>query len=156
MFSINIHLILTKTHGASLVAQMIKNLPEMQETQIWSLGWEDPLEKGMAIYSSTLAWRIPWTVEPGRLQSTGSRRVGQDWVTNIWIFPGSSDDNNAGDPGSIPGSGRSPEEGNGDSLQDSCLENPMDRRAWKATVHSVTKSWTWLNDFTFIFFLSFL
>ena len=70
---------------------MIKNLPAMQETQIWSLGWEDSLEKGMTIYSSTLAWRIPWTEEPGRLQSTGSQRVRQDWVTNIWIFPGSSD-----------------------------------------------------------------
>ena len=71
---------------------MIKNLPEMQETQIRSLGWENPLEKGMAIHSSTLAWRIPWTEEPGRLPSTGSKRVRQDWVTNIWIFPGSSDD----------------------------------------------------------------
>ena len=49
-------------HGASLVAQLIKNLPAMQETWVRSLGWEDPLEKGKAIYSSILAWRTPWTV----------------------------------------------------------------------------------------------
>ena len=60
---------------ASLVAQMVKNLPAMQETQVQSLGWEDPLEKEMAIHSSTLAWKIPWTEEPGRLQSMGSERV---------------------------------------------------------------------------------
>ena len=52
---------------ASLEAWMVKNLPEMQETQVQSLGWEDPLEKGMATHSSILAWRIPWTEEPGRL-----------------------------------------------------------------------------------------
>ena len=50
----------------------------MQETQVQSLGWEDPLEKGMAIHSSTLAWRIPWTEEPSRLQSMGSKRVGHN------------------------------------------------------------------------------
>ena len=48
-------------HGVSLVAQMVKNLPAMQETQVWALGWEDPLEKGKATHSSTLAWKIPWT-----------------------------------------------------------------------------------------------
>ena len=64
--------------GASLVAQMIKNLPAILETQVQSLGWEDPLEKGMATHSSILAWRIPWTEEPGRLQSMGSQRVGHD------------------------------------------------------------------------------
>ena len=58
---------------ASLVAQMVKNLPAMQETQIRSLGWEDPLEKEMATHSSILAWRIPWTEEPGRLQSMGRK-----------------------------------------------------------------------------------
>ena len=51
----------------------VKNLPAMWETQVQSLGWEDPLEKGMATHSSILAWRIPWTEEPGRLQSMGSR-----------------------------------------------------------------------------------
>ena len=53
--------------GASLVAQAVKNLPAMMETQVRSLGWEDPLEKGMAAHSSILAWRIPWTEEPGWL-----------------------------------------------------------------------------------------
>ena len=60
---------------ASLVAQMVKKLPEMQEAQVRSLGLEDPLEKEMATHSSILAWRIPWTEEPGRLQSMGLQRV---------------------------------------------------------------------------------
>ena len=67
---------------ASLVAQMIKNLPVMQETQVWSLGHEDFLEKRMAIHSSILAWRSPWTEEPGGLQSMGPQRVGHDWAVN--------------------------------------------------------------------------
>ena len=61
----------------SLVTQMVKNLPAMQETQVRSLGWEDPLEEGMATHSSILAWRIPWTEEPGGLQSMGSQRLGE-------------------------------------------------------------------------------
>ena len=60
------------------MAEMVKNLPAMQETQVQSLGWEDPLEKGMATHSSILAWRTPWTEEPGGLQSTGLQRVGHD------------------------------------------------------------------------------
>ena len=64
--------------GASLVAQTVKRLLAMRETQVRSLGWEDPLEKEMATHSSTLAWKIPWTEEPGRLQSVGSQRVGHD------------------------------------------------------------------------------
>ena len=63
---------------ASLVAQLVKTLPVMQETWVQSLGWEDPLEKEMAAHSSILAWRIPWTEEPGGLQSMGSQRVGHD------------------------------------------------------------------------------
>ena len=63
---------------ASLVAQTVKNLPGMQETQVGSLGWEDPLEKEMATHSSILAWRIPGTGEPGGLLSIGSHRVGHD------------------------------------------------------------------------------
>ena len=63
---------------ASLVTQMVKNLPAMQETWVPSLGREDPLEKGMATHSSILAWRSPWTEEPGGLQSMGSKRVGLD------------------------------------------------------------------------------
>ena len=66
--------------GASLVAQMVKNVPEMQKTQVQSLKGEDPLGKGMATHSSILAWRIPWTEEPGMLQSIGLQRVGHDWV----------------------------------------------------------------------------
>ena len=57
---------------------MVKNLPAMQETPVVSLGWEDPLEKGMATHSSILAWRIPWTEEPGGLQSIESYRVRHD------------------------------------------------------------------------------
>ena len=60
------------------VAQTVKNLPAMQETQVQSLDWEDLLEKEMAPHSSILAWKIPWTEEPGRLQSMGSQRVGHD------------------------------------------------------------------------------
>ena len=63
---------------ASLMAQRIKRLPAKQETQVLSLGWEDPPEKEMAIHSSTIAWKIPWTEEPGRLQSMGSLRVRHD------------------------------------------------------------------------------
>ena len=142
----------------------------------------------MATHSSTLAWKIPWTEEPGRLQSMGSRRVGHDWATSLWVFtfmhwrrkwqptpvflpgesqgrrawwaavygvvqsrtwlkrlsssssrlpldfPGGSDGKasayNAGDPGSIPGLGRSYGEGNGNLLLYSCLENPMNGGAW--------------------------
>ena len=62
----------------SLVAQMVKCLSTMRETQVQSLGWEDPLEKEMAIHSSTIAWKIPWTEEPGKVQSMGSQRVGHD------------------------------------------------------------------------------
>ena len=59
-------------------AQMVKNLPAVQETWVRSLGWEDPLEKGMATHSSILAWRIPWTEDPGKLQSMESQRVRHD------------------------------------------------------------------------------
>ena len=63
---------------ASLLAQIIKNPPAMQETWVRSLGWEDLLEKGTATHSTILAWRIPWTEEAGGLQSMGSQRVGHD------------------------------------------------------------------------------
>ena len=63
---------------ASLVAQRLKRLPPMQETRVRSLGQEDPLEKAVAPHSNILAWRIPWTEKPGRLQSKGSQRVGHD------------------------------------------------------------------------------
>ena len=69
---VNLHL------WASLIAQLVKNLPAMQETQVRFLGWKDLLEKGMATYSSILAWRIPWIEEPSRLQSMESQSVGHD------------------------------------------------------------------------------
>ena len=65
-------------HRASLVAQWVKNLPAVQEIQVRSLGWEDPLEKEMVTHSSTLAWRIPWMEKSGGLQSMGLQRVGHD------------------------------------------------------------------------------
>ena len=64
--------------GTSLIAQMVKNLPTMWETQVQSLGWEDPLEKERTTHSSISAWEIPWTEEPRRLQSMRSQRVGHD------------------------------------------------------------------------------
>ena len=87
----------------------------------------------MAPHSSTLAWRIPWMEEPGRLQSMGSWRVGHDLATSLSL--------------SLSCIG----EGNGSPLQCSCLQNPMDRGTWRATVHGVAKSQAWLNDFTFTF-----
>ena len=60
------------------MAQTVKRLSTMRETQVRALGWEDPLEKEMAIHSRPIAWKIPWTEEPGRLQSMGSQRVGHD------------------------------------------------------------------------------
>ena len=133
------------------MAQMVKRLPAMQETWVQSLGWEDALEKEMTTHSSTLAWKIPWTEEPGKLQSYG---VAKSWTqlnnftftffhyaralliinsTTTLYFPGGSDSkesaHNAGDPGLILGSGRSPGEGHGNPLQYSCLENSLDRGA---------------------------
>ena len=67
---------------ASVVAQTVKRLPTMWETQVRSLGWEDPLEKEMATHSSALAWKTPRMEEPGRLQSMGLQRVGHDWATS--------------------------------------------------------------------------
>ena len=61
-----------------MVAQMVKNLPALWETWVQSMSWEDPLEKELATHSSILAWRIPWTEEPGGLQSMGLQRVGQE------------------------------------------------------------------------------
>ena len=130
---------------ASLVAQMVKRLPAMRETRVRSLGQEDPLEKKITTHSSTLAWKIPWTEEPGRLQSMGSQRVRHDWATSLSLsnmstaFRGGSvvknPPANAGDEDLIPGLRRSPGEGNGNPLQYSCLgKNPMDRGGWQATV----------------------
>ena len=64
---------------------MVKRLPAMRETRVWPLGWEDSLEKQMTTHSSTLVWKIPWTEEPGRLQSMGSQRVRHDWTTSLTL-----------------------------------------------------------------------
>ena len=69
----------TALFGASLVAQVVENLPAVQETPVQSWGWEDPLGKGMTLHSSILSWRIPWTEEPDGLQSVGSWRAGHSW-----------------------------------------------------------------------------
>ena len=138
--------------GASLVAQMVKNLPEMQETQVWSLGQEDPLEKGMATHSSILAWRVPWTEEPGGLQPVGSQRVRHNWATNNFTFIGSyifqvvkwqkinseqlkkKKRKNLWATGSSSNSlirhlERSPGGGHSNPQQYSCLENPNGQRS---------------------------
>ena len=86
VISLLFHTLSSPYPGASLVAQTVKSLPAMQKTQVWFLGKEDSLEKGMATHSSILAWRIPQTEEPDRLQSMGSQRDGQDWVTNTFTF----------------------------------------------------------------------
>ena len=69
-----------------VVAHMVKNLLAVQETWVWAMGQEDPLEMGMATHSSILAWRIPWVEEPGKIQSMGSQRVQYDWATNPFTF----------------------------------------------------------------------
>ena len=78
----------TSVIWASLLAQVVKNLPAVQEKWVWSLSQKDPLQKRMATYSSILAWRIPWTEEPGGLQSIGSQRFGHDWTTNTFTSHG--------------------------------------------------------------------
>ena len=117
---------------------MVKNRSAMQEIQVRSLGQEDPLEKEMA-YLKILAriigdFFLTYMCQIFFLENT-------KYV--LLLFPGSSDGKesvcNAGDPSSIPGSGRSPREGNGNPLQYSCLRNPMNRRAWWATIHKVTR-----------------
>ena len=71
---------------ASLVTQTVKTLPAMQETQVQSLFWDNPVEKGMATHTSILAWKTSWTEEHGGRQSMGSQRVGHDWATNAFIW----------------------------------------------------------------------
>ena len=72
---------------ASLLAQLVKNLPVMRKTWVWSLGWEGPLEKGKITHSSIFAWRIPWTEEPGGLHTVHEvAKSGLDWVANSSLF----------------------------------------------------------------------
>ena len=92
-------------------------------------------EKAMAPHSSTLAWKIPWTEEPGRLQSMGSLRVGHDWATSLSLFT------------SCIG------EGNGNPLQCSCLENPRNEGVWWTTLYGVTQSQTRLKWLSISIFL---
>ena len=137
---------------------------------------EIPWERKWQTTPVFLLGKIPWTEESGRLQSVATQRVEHDWAaenacthmlltlqSKFWIsdhlilgFPGGSDGKvsacNTEDLGSIPESGRSPGKGNGNPLQYPCLENPMDRGAWWATVHEVAKSWTRLSNFTLLFF----
>ena len=124
-----------------------------QETWVGSLGQEDPLEEEVATHSSILAWGIPWTEEPGRLESVGSRRVGRDgsYLAHMHLFlltgfPGGSvvkkPRASAENVGSVPGLGSSAGEGNGNPLQYSCLGNSVARGAWWATVHGVAKNQT--------------
>ena len=85
LFTLNLFsfVVLKLVHATLSLAQTVKHLSTMRETRVQSLGWEDPLEKEMAIHSRTIAWKIPWTEEPGQLQPTGSQRVGHDWATSL-------------------------------------------------------------------------
>ena len=123
-----------------------KEFTSMQETWVGSLGWEDHLEKGKATHSSILAGEFHRLYSPwGRKESDKTEQLSLlllPWC--LMGFPGGSDGKestcNAGDPGSIPGSGRSPRDGNGCPRQYSCLENPHGRGAWQAAVHGVAES----------------
>ena len=132
--------------GASLIVQLVKNLPAMQETPVQFLGWKDPLLKGKI-----------YLLKYSGLENSMDCIVHA--VTKSWkglsglLFGGFSGSSvskesacNAGDGGLIPGSGRSPGEGNGNSLQYSCLGNTMERGAWWAAVHGVAKSQTRLSN----------
>ena len=154
---------------------MVKRLPTMWETQVWSLGWEDPLEKETATHSSILAWKIPWTKEPGWLLSMGLQRVGHDWATSLslslctwsekamaphsstlaWKIPWTEEPGRLKSMGSLKvghnwaTSLSCVGEGNGNPLQCSCLENPRDGGASWAAVYGVAQSRTrlkWLSS----------
>ena len=121
----------------SLMAQLVKNLSAMWETWLQSLGWEDPMENGMATYSSIPTWRIPWTVQSMWVAKSWTRLSYFHYFSDIKNPPA-----NTGDTDSIPESGQSLGVGNGNPLQYSCLGNSMDRRDWCTIVHGVAKSWT--------------
>ena len=138
-----------------LGGSIVKNLPVIQETQVRFLGWEDPLEEGMATHSSILPWRIPMVRGAWRPLVHGAAkswtRLSDEAQHSIYIYRVSQVAKwkefpcSAWDLGSIPGSGRSPGGGHGNPLQYSCQENPLDRGAWRATVHRVAKPWIWLK-----------
>ena len=141
------------------VAHTVKNLPEKRETQVRSLGWEDPLQKGVATHSSILAWRIP--MDSGAWQATvHGVSKSRTWLTTkhshlaLWLstwaahiprggLPGRARDEESacqtGSRGLIPGSRRSPAERNGHSLQYSCLGNPMEKEAWYSTIDEIAE-----------------
>ena len=139
----------------------------MQEMWVWSLGLEDPLEEKMATHSGILAWKTPWTEDPGGLQSMGLQTIRHNWActqrgfginivkSNCYYkmnYKSLEGTDSALLIFSTIGLSRGPiGEGNGNPLQYSCLENPMDGGAWWAAVHGVAKSRTQLSDFTFTF-----
>ena len=137
----------TFTLGASLIAQLVKNPPTMQGTPDWFLGWEDSLEKRKSYPLQDSGLENPLD---SIVHGVAKSQIGLSDFHFHFCFPGDSVGKesacHAGDPGSIPGSGRSPGEGNGNPLQYSCLENLMDRRAWRDIVHGVAKSRTWLRN----------
>ena len=126
------------------VAQMVNNLPVMQETQLRSLGQKDSLEKAMATHSSILAWRIPWTVH-GVTKSRTQLSNFHSFIHSQVVKNQPANAEDIRNAALIPRSGRSLGKGNGKPTQYSCLENPMDRGVWQATVHGVTKSQTRLK-----------
>ena len=145
------------------MAHTVKNLSAMQETWVQSLGWEDPLKKEMAAHSRFLPGEAHGLRSLVGYSLWGRKELDMTEHVHIQVmpyniclrgdfkgFPHSSDGKesvcNARDLGSIPRLGRSPGEGNGNPLQYFCLENSMDRGAWRATVHGVAKSWTQLSD----------
>ena len=137
----------------------------MRKTRVQSLGWEGPLEKKTAPHSSTLALKIPWVEEPGRLQSMGSQRVGHDWETSlsllciVYKYLGFCGGTGGKEPpcqcrrckrcGFDPWVGKIPWGRHGNPLQYSCLENPIDRGVWHAMVYRVTQSWTELKHLAY-------
>ena len=131
------------------MAPTVKHLPTMQETQFQSLGGEDPLEKEMATHSSIVAWKIPWTEEPGSLQSMGLQS--QTWLSDFtkpkkglpWWLSGKESTCNAGDLSYSSGSGRSPGEGNGNPLLLFLPGEFHGQRSLVGYCPGVAKSWTW-------------
>ena len=143
----------------SLVPQTIKNLTAMRKTLVRSVGQEDPLEKDMATHSTILAWRIPWTEEPGGLQSMGSQRVGHNWATSTFTFT-----LQLGLPGGASGKEstcqcRCKRLGFNPRVRKIPLQGEMAAHssilAWEIPwteepnglqFHTVTKKWTWWSD----------